>query len=153
MFATLLFCTKTFAFNFDSCKTSLQDVLTETNQLQQYGSDLINSVEALKRTGRYSSAIEFQLAAIMVPMVRSSAFGLATIGAFYDSLDFSKFAKKNAQNLYTYRMNDFYLDVETTLKYIEEVAPLMTDASTREDAKKVARELRLLKAKYRYCEK
>ena len=83
----------------------------------------------------------------------SSAFGLFTIGIFYDALDPSKFEKKNAQNLYTHRMNDFYTDVAVFLTYFEKVAPLIENASSREDLKKIGMELRKLKAKYRYCEK
>ena len=151
--AALFFCFNSFAFDFDSCKSSLQDVVNETNQLASFGTDLMNSRESLVSIGKYSEANQLAMPSLMVPIVRGSAFGLFTIGIFYDALDPSIFEKKNAQNLYTHRMNDFYTDVAVFLTYFEKVAPLIENASSREDLKKIGMELRKLKAKYRYCEK
>jgi len=142
-----------FALNFEFCKSSLQSVITDTNTLYQYGADFNNSVEALRKNGKNSEVLRYQLAEMMVPTVRNSAFGLATIGTFFDALDFTKFAKKNAENLYGYRMVDFYDDIAQAINYMESISPLITDASTRDDAKNVIRELRALKAKYKSCEK
>ena len=153
LLTSLVICFNSYAFDFNMCKSSLKDVLIETNQLQNYGADLINSREALERAGKYADANQLGLPAMMVPTVRGSAFGLFTIGVLYDALDPSKFARKNAQNLYAYQMNDFFSDVAEALTYIERIAPLIENASSREDLKKIAMELRKLKANYRYCEK
>ena len=56
----------------------------------------------------------------------------------------------NATNLNCY---DFYDDISQALNYMESISPLITDASTRDDAKNVIRELRALKAKNKFCEK
>jgi len=127
--------------------------VTDSNPLYQYGADFTNSVEALRRNGKNSEALRYQLTEMMVPTVRNSAFGLATIGTFFDALDFTKFAKKNAENLYGYRMIDFYDDIAQALIYMESISPLITDSSTRDDAKNVIRELRVLKVRYKFCEK
>lgn len=153
LFLALAYCGSSYAFDFDSCKSSLKDVLIDTNQLQHYGTDLKNSRESLINIGKYSAANQLTAAGLMVPIVRNSAIGLFTIGTFYDSLDLSKFAKKNAQNLYAYRMHDFYDDLEAALKYIESISPLVENASSRDDMKKISMELRKLKAQYRSCEK
>jgi len=147
-----VFSLDSFAFDFQLCKSSLQDILNDTNQLQGYGADLVSSRDALESTGKYSSANQLALPAIMVPIVRSSAFSLFTIGVFYDAMDFSKFAKKNAQDLYKNRMNDFHSDISLALTYMEKVAPVTENASAREDMKKIAMELRKLKAKFRHCD-
>lgn len=138
------------AFDFEQCRQSVKTVITDTNQLQQYGEDLGNSVSTLvernpREAGRYL------LMSTLVPSVRDSGTSIFVMNTFYDAMDFKKFNKTNADNMFSNRLIDFYNTIELSLNYFSKDSAQISDSSTREDAKNITRELRVLQAKFRFC--
>lgn len=139
------------AINLDSCRQLLLDLPTDTNSLWQYGADYSNSVDTLIATGRSNLANRALLFGFSSMVMRKEAFDLASLSVFFDLLNSNLQQEDSVKSLLEKSIFSYFDNMKDTLSYGEKIAPLIADASLRDDAKNIVRELRRLYGSYGAC--
>ena len=143
-----------YAFDFQNCYSLMQkDIIIDTNAIWSYGNDYSNSMDALRKQGKNIEATQAMSLGLMSQSIREKAFYIKTTILYYNLLD-SKFQKdEEIRTPLKERLIDYYEYINSVSKYGDNTTSFITNDSLREDAKNLTRTIRILKDKYKICER